>query len=222
MLVSNQGFQFLDALCFSLKHKVMLLSRKPYQILRAVINFYPIKMMNNPAFRQWHAVSFFPNKDMFSYITLAISPMMCRIKYMHVSFCGLVFSAYTFRAFICPVFLKCLPQATSCPKVFGVTRLTAFCSTLIRFYATAISSSVDWLSTVLAKTIFKVVLKGNFIATSILTRLASFCCRATRLPAIQTSISVFFSPEFTIFFCPHTTIITYPHLNVNSLVGHPK
>ena len=74
----KQSFKFLDAFCLSLKHKVVFLIRKSYQIARAVVIFNPIEMVNNPSFRQRLAVGLFPDKDMLTNIAIPIGSWVVR------------------------------------------------------------------------------------------------------------------------------------------------
>ena len=80
----KQCFQFLDTLGFSLKHKVMFPIREANQITRAVIVFNSIEMMNNPAFRQWFAMSFFPDNDMLPNKSVSVGSDMFRFSYKNI------------------------------------------------------------------------------------------------------------------------------------------
>ncbi len=74
----KQGFKFLDAFSFSLKHKIMLLVGQTEQVLGSVIILDTIKMMDYPSLRQRFAVSFFPDKNMLTNIAISISSLMVR------------------------------------------------------------------------------------------------------------------------------------------------
>ena len=74
----KQGLKFLDAFSFSLKDKVVFLIRQTEQVLGAVIILDAIKMVDNPSFRQWFPVSFFPNKNMLTNIAIPIGSWMLR------------------------------------------------------------------------------------------------------------------------------------------------
>ncbi len=81
----QKGFKFLDAFSFSLEDKVMLLVWQSLQVLRAVIILNPIKMMDNPSFRQRFSVSFFPYKSMLANITFLVSLWMLRSIHIYIT-----------------------------------------------------------------------------------------------------------------------------------------
>lgn len=68
----KQSFELLNTLRFSLKHKVMLFIGQSYQVARSIIMLEPVKMMDNPPFRQRFPVKLLPNKDMLSDISVSI------------------------------------------------------------------------------------------------------------------------------------------------------
>lgn len=68
----KQSFELLNTLRFSLKHKVMLFIGQSYQVARSIIMLDPVKMMDNPPFRQRFPVNLLPNKDMLSDISVSI------------------------------------------------------------------------------------------------------------------------------------------------------
>lgn len=85
MLIIKQGFKFLNPFSFGLKDKVMFLVRQCFQVTWPVIIWYTIEMVNYPTFRQWLAMSLFPDKDMFHYISIFTNSRMLRFKYHNVS-----------------------------------------------------------------------------------------------------------------------------------------
>ena len=84
MLVVEHSLKFLDTLSFRRKNKFMLSLRQGFKITRSVIILNPIKMVNNPAFRQWLIVSLFPNKKMFTDIAIAVCIAMARLVYKYI------------------------------------------------------------------------------------------------------------------------------------------
>ena len=54
----------------------MLPIRQAFQVLRAVVVFPSIEMVDNPAFGNWLSVSFFPDKDMLTDIPIPICSMV--------------------------------------------------------------------------------------------------------------------------------------------------
>lgn len=73
-LLSKQCLQFLDALCLSLKEKIMFTAGHRYEVFGSVIIPNTIKMMNNPSFRQWLVMNLLPHQNMFKDI---MSSLIC-------------------------------------------------------------------------------------------------------------------------------------------------
>ena len=73
-LIFENSLQFLNTPCFSLENKEMFLTRKCYQVDRAVIILDAVQMMDYPSSRKRFIMELFPNKPMLQYIT---SPVMC-------------------------------------------------------------------------------------------------------------------------------------------------
>ena len=72
-MIFKKCLQFLDTLCLRLKDKVMFLIGQGYKILRSIIVFDTVKVMNYPTFRQGLTMCLFPNKNMLENITMARS-----------------------------------------------------------------------------------------------------------------------------------------------------
>ena len=70
LLMIKQGLQFLNSFCFSLQNKSVFLFRQGNKIINPVICFDTIKMVNNPSFGQGFVMGSFPNKNMFSNISV--------------------------------------------------------------------------------------------------------------------------------------------------------
>jgi len=86
-LAIEESFQFLNTLLQSFKKKVMFSFGQGYQVARAVVIFNAIKVMDCPTFRNWFAVSFFPDQDMLSNITITIGSRMVGRSYQNISLC---------------------------------------------------------------------------------------------------------------------------------------
>lgn len=130
VLVIKQGFKLLNAFSFGLKDKVMLLVRQTFQVSWSVIIWYPIEMVNNPAFRQWLAMSLLPNKDMLHYIPIFTCPGMLRFKYHNIAIVGLNPTTYPIRMMLtCLIFIKTIP--TELPS--KVARFTTMNARMLAF-----------------------------------------------------------------------------------------
>jgi len=115
-LIIKQSLKLLYSLSLSLKDKVVLLVRQGYQIARSIIVLNSVKVMNNPAFRQRFAVSFFPYKDMLKDVATFISSRMVWFKNTNITPC----SASQSNSSTFPVGM------IFTPLMFARTRLTSF------------------------------------------------------------------------------------------------
>jgi len=69
MLVIKQSLKLLDSLPHSWNKKRMSFSWHSYQVIRAVIIFNTIQMVDKPTFRKFFIMSLFPYIAMFKYIS---------------------------------------------------------------------------------------------------------------------------------------------------------
>lgn len=76
----KHGLQFLDALRhFFPDHLAPMRPKmKAEQILRFIVILDAVKVVDYPAFRQWPAMSLFPNKKVLPHVTSRICPWMLR------------------------------------------------------------------------------------------------------------------------------------------------
>lgn len=105
--------------------------KKPYQVLRSVIVLNPIKVMDNPPFRQGFAVSLFPNKNMLGYISTLNSSGMFGLKHINIA------SVHPLSALPTRVFIA--------PSLKGIIRCCFSGTTM-----TTVSRSLNKLTTILA------------------------------------------------------------------------
>lgn len=84
VLSIKETLKLLDTLPHSRNKKGMFLCRQGYQIARAVIMFDAVKVMNEPAFWDWLAMTLFPHKPMLR----DISPLGALVasSYQHIAF----------------------------------------------------------------------------------------------------------------------------------------
>lgn len=81
----KQGFQLLNAFSFRFKDKFMLTRRQSHQILRAIIRFDTIKVMNYPSFWQWLIMGLLPDKNVLKNITPNRCSRMPSSAYVNVT-----------------------------------------------------------------------------------------------------------------------------------------
>ena len=128
----EQCFQFLYALGFSLKDKVMFFVRQALKIDRAVIVFDTIKVMNYPAFRKWLPVCLLPNKYMFKNIRAGRRCTgMVRCINKNITIVCFVFTAFPTWM----VWASSLINAHCMPSIFSGTGHTT-CGSWVNLIAT--------------------------------------------------------------------------------------
>jgi len=203
VLIIKKSLKFLNTLCLSFKNKIMFFIRKSLQILRTIIIFNSIQMMNNPTFRQWFTISFFPNKYVFKNITF-YSSWMIRLVNMNITTRSFVFTPF--------------PSMRLFSFHQGMNR-TQFSCFPAMFYSTATASfGSPFYKFVTIRTKFWYYL----CAFKRFTKYASFGCRATKFATINANRSVFLLPLLTLLFRPHKDILAYCYLNVKDLGRYLK
>ena len=118
-LAIKQSLKLLNTLCFSLKDKIMLFAGQGFKITWTVIIRHPIKMVDYPVWGQCLAVSFFPNKDMFTNIALLTGSRVFWLKHIYISICSLKASTFPTWAFVSRLFFH--PFAIKCPSTISTS-----------------------------------------------------------------------------------------------------
>ena len=170
----KQGFKFLNTPRLSLENKVMFFVRQAFEVFRAVIILNSIQVVNYPVFRQWFAVSFFPDKNVFQYIASSTSSTVVFFQNENVA----IFSLNS------PTFPSCSFLAFRLPKCFGMKSPSPFHVTTRATLSVVFYS----LTTIRAQ--------SNYCQSPISTFFTSCCMRVDRLPAINTRMLMLFSPPF--------------------------
>ena len=124
----KQSFKFLYPFCLSLKHKIMLLIRHGYQILGAIIILDAVQVVDYPAFRQWLAVSLFPNKNVFHNIAIFTCTMMLTFEYHNIVM------AFDFATFPIRVMFTCFTFISTIPAYLP-SEVTKFATIYTRMFA---------------------------------------------------------------------------------------
>lgn len=83
-MISKRCFQFLNMFSECRDKKNVLSVRQTHEITWSIIRFNSIKVVNNPAFRQWLAMSLFPDKNVFLNITSFVCSFVFGGIYIHV------------------------------------------------------------------------------------------------------------------------------------------
>lgn len=124
-LAIKQSLKFLNTFCLRLKHKVVLLTRQALQVLRAVIVFNAVKVMNVPAFRQRLTVSFFPHHNMLKNITIGGAGMLWFVNKV-IAITVFDFPPFPLRAFL-PFGMGFVMTISAhfCPMIARLTTLNA-------------------------------------------------------------------------------------------------
>jgi len=197
-LTIKQSFQLLNTLGFGLKHKVMFLVRKSYQIAWAVISLNAIKVMHYPALRQWLAMRLLPNNNMFSDIAISIGSWMLRSPQKHIS-TAFHPSALPIRVFVS---LPCIiVNQTRFVHISIVTWPTTLGGSNCNHYSTIYTAS--WLS----------IFSHSFMSTN----RASFRPLLNKFAAVYTRMLM---PPSVILLCSfqrftHINIIPYFYQYIN-------
>jgi len=201
MLAIKQGFKFLNALCFCLKNKVMLLIRQGYQVARVIVVFDTVQMVNYPPFREWFTINLLPDVNVLQNEAMPICSGMVRYEDKYISACRLIsFADSSFIPFSFQSGVDC--SDVSCfPIMLRGTRPASLCCFPRIIFP--ILLLIDRFATVRAKSCYRP------LSVFVLTIYTAFGLLRAWLSAIQTGMLV--------FLFPYIVSIAYMNLNSNRM-----
>ena len=80
----KQAFKFLNTLSLFPKNKGVFMARHPDQVLRSVVTFDAIKVVDMPLLRQLFPMNLFPYQKMFSNVAIAVGAWVFGHSYKHI------------------------------------------------------------------------------------------------------------------------------------------